>query len=181
MYKKISLIALFIISFFAKQIVAQSNGDRVESIKVAYLSEKLNLDPKTAERFWPIYNQYDDEMRKVIQESKRANDTRSVEEILDQEQKAVDVKRKYSGLFQKVINGEQLSNLYQAEKEFHKILLRRMNRMENRQQQRQDAPRMERPRQRMERNDMNQAPAPSQRPMRESRPEAPAPARRPSR
>ncbi|GBL35265.1 hypothetical protein EMGBS15_08600 [Filimonas sp.] len=127
-----TLLVLFqILSFTA---FAQGRADKVESIKVAYLSEKLNLDPKTAERFWPVYNQYDDEMHKVLQESRKANDSRSAEEILDQEQKAIDIKRKYSVLFQKVISGEQLTKLFQSEKEFNRILLRRMNKMEQKKQ-----------------------------------------------
>jgi hypothetical protein len=124
------ILPIIVISFstFAQR------GEKVESIKIAYLSEKLNLDPKTAEKFWPIYNQYDDEMRTVIQESKKANDTRTVEEIIDQEQKAIDIKRKYNALFLKVLSNEQATKLYQSEKEFHRILLRRMNKIDRRAQ-----------------------------------------------
>lgn len=134
MNKKIILIAILLLQIFTFQLHAQDRGSKVESIKIAFLSERLNLDPKTAEKFWPIYNQYDDEMRKVVQESKRSNDNRTAEEILDQEQKAIDIKRKYSAIFLKVISNEQLTSLFQAEKEFNKMLLRRMNKAEQRQQ-----------------------------------------------
>ena len=110
---------------------AQNRSDKVESIKIAFLSQQLHLDPKTAERFWPIYNQYDEEMHQVLRDSRKANDQRSVEDILDQEQRAIDIKRRYSVLFLKVISNEQLSKLYQAEHEFNRMLIRRMNRMEN--------------------------------------------------
>ncbi len=125
---------LFFLQMVSFNAFTQSRADKVESIKVAYLSEKLNLDTKTAERFWPVYNQYDDEMRQVLQESRKVNDNRSAEEILDQEQKAIDIKRKYSAMFQKVISGEQLTQLFQSEKEFNRILLRRMNKMEQKKQ-----------------------------------------------
>ena len=140
MNKKQIIINFLILCFLSMSSFAQNKGDKVESIKVAYLAEKLNLDSKTAERFWPIYNQYDDEMKQVIQESKRSNDNRDPEEILDREQKAIDIKRKYSVLFLKVISNEQLSQLYQSEKEFHRMLIKRMNRMENRQQRMQENP-----------------------------------------
>ena len=129
----ISLICL-VIQFVTYNALAQNRQGKVESIKVAYLSEKLNLDPKTAERFWPVYNQYDDEMRHVKQDLKRANDNRTADEILDQEQRVIDIKRKYGTQFLKVISNEQLGQLFQSEKEFNHMLLRRMNKMENRQQ-----------------------------------------------
>jgi len=139
MYKKILFTALLIFQIISFPATAQQKGEKVESIKVAYISQKVNLDPPTAERFWPLYNQYSDEMRKVL-DSKKATDNRSAEEILDQEQKAIDIKRKYSTIFLKVISNEQLTQLFQAEKEFNRMLLRRMNNMENRQQRREENP-----------------------------------------
>ncbi len=153
MYKQFLLTTFLFLQILSLPMMAQ-NGGRVESLKVAYLSEKLNLDPKTAEKFWPLYNQYDDEMRKVIQESKKPNDNRTAEEILDQEQKAIDIKRKYSALFLKVLSNQQLTQLFQSEKQFNIILRQRMNKIENRQERMQETPneRMQnRPR-------MNQAP-----------------------
>lgn len=127
----IGLVVFFQLSAF--NALAQSRQGKVESIKVAYLSEKLNLDPKTAERFWPVYNQYDDEMHNAINDLKRGNDSRSADQILDREQRTIDIKRKYSAQFLKVISNDQLGRLFQSEKEFNQILLRRMNKMENRQ------------------------------------------------
>ena len=140
MIKKLYILNLFILLMFSISAIAQNRGDKVEGIKVAYLAEKLNLDSRTAERFWPIYNQYDDEMKQVIAESKKSNDSRDSEEILDREQKAIDIKRKYSTQFLKVISNEQLSQLFQSEKEFHRMLIKRMNKIENRQQRIQENP-----------------------------------------
>lgn len=102
-------------------------GERVESLKIAFISGKLNLDPKTAERFWPIYNQYEQELKVVAQEYKAAkkSDDVSADDLLDQQQKVIDLKRKYNSIFLKVINNEQLNRLYQAEKEFRQMVMRR--------------------------------------------------------
>ncbi len=105
---------------------AYSQGDKIRSLKVSYLTEQLNLDPQTAERFWPIYRQYEDELRSVVQEKKmNKDDTRSSYEILNQEQKALDIKRKYNTLFSKVLTGNQVSQLYQSEKEFRQMVINR--------------------------------------------------------
>ncbi len=93
------IISLSLLLLFTTLLNAQNRGERVETAKVAFLSERLQLAPQTAEKFWPIYHQYDEEIRTLLQEKRNKNDERSAEEILDQEQKALDIKRKYSALF----------------------------------------------------------------------------------
>jgi len=150
--KNIFLISLFFtlsIPMFAQQ----GKGNRVESLKIAYLSNQLNLDPKTAELFWPIYNNYQNELEAVVLERRKLNhdDNRTAEEILDQEQKALDIKKKYNAQFLKVMDNNQINRLYQSEKEFRKIIMRRSERMQNRQDagneqpNRMESPRMNRP------------------------------------
>lgn len=150
--KKTYLISLFLtlsIPLFAQQ----GKGNRVESLKIAYLSNQLNLDPKTAELFWPIYNNYQNELEAVVLERRKLNhdDNRTAEEILDQEQKALDIKKKYNAQFLKVMDNNQINRLYQSEKEFRKIIMRRSERMQNRQDagneqpNRMESPRMNRP------------------------------------
>ncbi len=114
--------------------VFSQRGGKIESLKVGYLTNKLNLDPKTAEKFWPLYHQYENEMMAVVQERRmmNKNDTRNADEILDQEQKALDIKRKYNALFSKVISGEQLNQLYTAEKDFRQIIINRAQKREMR-------------------------------------------------
>ncbi len=128
--KHLFVLVAFLIQF---SVAFAQKGERIESLKIAHLSGKLNLDPKTAERFWPIYNQYEHEMQQIVLEKRRMNqnDTRSADEILDQEQKAIDLKRKYNAQFIKVIDNNQLNQLYQAEKEFRQMLLKRSQRMDN--------------------------------------------------
>lgn len=184
----VPLLSALLLVFLSLAAKAQrpGRGERIESLKIAHISGKMNLDPQTAERFWPLYNQYEAELQQVVMERKRMNqnDTRSVEDILEQEQKALDIKRKYSTLFLKVIDNNQLNQLVQAEKEFRQMLIRRSRRMEEnpstqpgggfRRNFPADAPRNERR--------MQQAPDRPQAAPREFRNQAaPAPDRRPAR
>ena len=41
-------------------------GGRIESLKIAFLTKKLNLSPEEAQRFWPIYNNYAGEIRQHV-------------------------------------------------------------------------------------------------------------------
>lgn len=138
--KKYLLIA--VITFCALASIAQpaQRGERVHTLKIAYLSEQLNLSPATAEKFWPIYNQYEEEMQSLVRERKQKNDNRSVDDILDQEQKALDIKRKYSALFLKVIDNNQLNTLYRAEKDFRQMVMRRAQQREAREGRQESRP-----------------------------------------
>lgn len=131
--KKILIFSLLILFNITAYTQPNSKGERIESLKIAHISSKLNLDPQTAERFWPVYHQYENELMQVVKERRRLNqsDSRSAEDILDQEQKALDIKKKYNAQFQRIINPEQLNTLYGAEKEFRQMLMRKARRNEN--------------------------------------------------
>jgi membrane-bound ClpP family serine protease len=124
--KKLLVLMLFMIS---TSLGLAQRGERVASIKVAFIANKLNLDPKTAERFWPVYNQYDEELHNLIEEKRRAKkDDASVEDMIDTEQKVVDLRKKYTAQFSKIISNDQIATLFRAEKEFRQMLLRRAGR-----------------------------------------------------
>ena len=36
----------------------QGDGGRLKAYQIAYLTNKLNLKPEEAQRFWPVFNQY---------------------------------------------------------------------------------------------------------------------------
>ncbi|MEZ5047050.1 MAG: hypothetical protein R2831_08655 [Chitinophagaceae bacterium] len=144
-------ILLFICLSTQLSFAQNKKGERIESLKIAYLNDKLNLDPATAERFWPIYHQYEAELENLIRERQSNSDKRSVDDILDTEQKALDIKRKYNAIFLKVLSNNQLSTMYSAEKEFRRMVIRRS----------QQSPRSERPmmnRQQMQQREAIQAP-----------------------
>ena len=48
------LLTLIAFLLFSQLSIAQEKGEKIESIKIAYLTEKLSIDPKTGERFWPL-------------------------------------------------------------------------------------------------------------------------------
>ena len=70
----------------------------------------------------------------MLQEQRRLNqnESRSADDILDQEQKALDIKRKYSNIFSKIISQSQLNQLYQAERDFRQMIINRSQKREAR-------------------------------------------------
>ncbi|HLG04086.1 MAG TPA: hypothetical protein VI731_10860, partial [Bacteroidia bacterium] len=86
MMKNILLIPVFLLSFLAGRLDAQSQkgrpdsvqtgtgAERVQALKVAFITKHLNLTPAEAEKFWPVYNEYQDKreaVRRLQQENRK--------------------------------------------------------------------------------------------------------------
>lgn len=44
----------------------KKDWEKIKSLKVAYITEKLSLDSKEAQKFWPIYNEYEEKRHALI-------------------------------------------------------------------------------------------------------------------
>lgn len=68
--KRIILFGLIITAFILPQkLMSQAgNMDRMDSYKIAFFTRRLNLTPAEAEKFWPVYNEYDNKRIKLQQE-----------------------------------------------------------------------------------------------------------------
>ncbi|MEO6313419.1 MAG: hypothetical protein ABIU63_17470 [Chitinophagaceae bacterium] len=127
--KKILLILLLIVG--AGSWVKAQDGQRLEAYKIAYLTKKLNLSPEEAQRFWPVYNKYTEDIRSIRQDQKDKNLTE-----IDMEEKILGVRKKYNGEFSKAISAEKVNTFFRSEKDFkveiQRVLQeRRMNRQQN--------------------------------------------------
>jgi len=137
--KKLLLIITMFLTVGATALKAQddddgkqNNGGRVEALKIAYLTKKLNLSTEEAQKFWPIYNKYAEEIRKVRLEA-RANKDKEI----DTEEKILGIRKKYNGEFVKALSSEKVNSFFKAEKEFGGFLQkelqeRRQQRLDNR-------------------------------------------------
>ena len=64
--KNLFFVALLLIGILPS--VAQSEDshrERIRSLKAAYITDQLDLTSEEAQSFWPIYNQYHKERRKL--------------------------------------------------------------------------------------------------------------------
>jgi hypothetical protein len=114
--------------------VKEGGGSRIEALKIAFLTKKLNLSTEEAQKFWPIYNQYVSEIRKT-----RIDARQNKEGELPTEEKILNIRKKYNGEFGKALSSEKVNTFFKAEKDFgagvqKELMERRMQRMENRKQ-----------------------------------------------
>lgn len=85
-YKNYKMKQLIIAMFFFFPIVtmAQKPGERnneIESYRIAYLTQKLDLSPEEAKIFWPIYNDWQREQTNLRKERMQMISFRKITEI----------------------------------------------------------------------------------------------------
>ena len=106
-------------------------GAKLQALKIAWLTKKLDLSPEEAQRFWPVYNKYTDEIRAVRRDQKEKNTP-----VLDVEDKILAIRKKYNGEFSKALSAEKANTFFRSERDFgneirKELQERRMNRQLN--------------------------------------------------
>lgn len=133
--KQFLLIAALFLGVTAISVAQDDNpndGGRIEAMKIAYLTKKLNLSTDEAQKFWPIYNKYIDEVRKTRLDA-RLNKLGEI----NTEEKLLDIRKRFNGEFGKALSLEKVNSFFRAEKEFgtflqKELLERRQQRLDNR-------------------------------------------------
>ncbi|GAB2679831.1 hypothetical protein GCM10027036_37490 [Flavihumibacter cheonanensis] len=126
--KYIFTLLFFIGSFQLITQAQQRDGERLEALKVAYLTKKLNLNTEEAQKFWPVYNDYMADLKKVRQENRGGDE-------LKREEKLLEVRKKYQASFSKALSPDRANQFFKAEKEFYGYVQKEL---QERRQQRQD-------------------------------------------
>jgi hypothetical protein len=49
------------------------NSDRIEALRIAFITQQLNLSPGEAEKFWPVYNDYQGQRNAIQIEKLKLN------------------------------------------------------------------------------------------------------------
>jgi Skp family chaperone for outer membrane proteins len=126
MKKLLLIFTLFTLTCTGLQ--AQQGQEKLEALKIAFITRQLNLSTDEAQKFWPVYNQYTAESRKIHQEYKDKDQ-------LEMQQKLLDLKKKYKPEFLKVISNDKFEKLLVVEDQWRDKLKQEL---ERRRQQRQD-------------------------------------------
>lgn len=113
-------------------------GERVEAAKVAYITTRLNLTTIQAQQFWPVFNEFEAGKKKIRKQLRLLKtDNMMVDATEDQlktdikkmfslRQEELDLEKSFAEKFLKTITAKQLSEFYMAEREFTKMLLKRI-------------------------------------------------------
>ena len=124
---------------YAQDELESSKREKLDALKVAYLTNQLNLTPTEAQAFWPLYNELEGKMHdlrkqkrenRITTKQKHAEMTdaqlsAAVDRELTLEQQELDLKKVYNERFKKILPMKKVAQLYAAEHGFRKELLHR--------------------------------------------------------
>ncbi|GAB2694659.1 hypothetical protein GCM10027037_17730 [Mucilaginibacter koreensis] len=106
--------------------------NRIEATKENYILSQLNLSPDEADRFLPVYRQYQQELVSIRRQKRRnnsseqSNGTEQINREMQFNQQLYEVKRRYNTEFLKILSPQKVSVLYKSEKQFNDELIRQM-------------------------------------------------------
>ncbi|MFN9494343.1 MAG: hypothetical protein ACK57D_14935 [Sphingobacteriales bacterium] len=126
--RKILYLILVLLPFLgmAQDGIRDESKQRLEAIQIAYLTKELSLTTQDAEKFWPVYNKYQDELRGLLKNG-------GEEDVLTRQQKALDIRKKYKPDFVKILGTDRTNKLFQSEDKFREMVKREL---QNRQKRR---------------------------------------------
>ncbi|MDE3211973.1 MAG: hypothetical protein KGM98_01965, partial [Bacteroidota bacterium] len=107
MKKYLLLLFVILIVPFAK--TQAQNGEKIQALKIAFITQRLQLTPQEAQQFWPIYDQYQTEIRNLQLDYRNGP-------ALENEEKLLNIRKKYEPSFQRVLGPDKTNRLFNAER-----------------------------------------------------------------
>lgn len=130
--KPLLITLIFLLNIFT--CIAQEPpkaGVNVQGLKIAYITRELNLSTDEAQKFWPLYFGYFDDLKKARNESK--------DDVIAFDEKALVIKKRYFSDFKKVLTTDERANkVFLVDRNFGAIIKKEI---QNRQKLRNNLPR----------------------------------------
>ena len=112
-----------------------AQSPKIDKARIQFITEKLNLEPAVAQKFWPVYNEYVDklksirhERRKLFKEYNYSNNPTEAEQFLKKysqlETAEEQLKLEYIQKFKQIIGTVKTAHLIRAEEEFRLELVK---------------------------------------------------------
>jgi Spy/CpxP family protein refolding chaperone len=84
---KTNILLLFLLtsfSFYAQGDKMKDKKEQIKALKVSFLTTELDLTTREAEKFWPIYNTFDDKQFEIRHQKMKAFKNRMSDSAIDQ-------------------------------------------------------------------------------------------------
>ena len=124
----LTILITFSIFIAGAQQPDNKKGERLQALKIAFITHKLDLTSEEAQRFWPVYNMYETELKQLMVANKGGD-------VIDNEEKVLNLRKRYRSEFVRVVGQPKMNKLFMAEKDFRGALLRKLRNSQNQQRQ----------------------------------------------
>ncbi len=134
---------LFVFSslhFYAQDDSFREKKQQIKAMKVAFITGELNLTSSEAEKFWPIYNTFDEKQFELRHQKmrgyyKKIQDTEFdkltekeanvlLNQIQDSEEQLFDLRMKFTANLKEILPSVKILRLKKAEEDFNRKLLK---------------------------------------------------------
>lgn len=138
--KIISLLFIIMSSLIFAQPRFQQKKEQIKALKIAYITDELQLTPEESAKFWPLYNTYDDKQKELRQEKLKSYMNRlnngDIDKMSDKEatvflnqmetteDEVYQSRKKFIASLKGVISPVKIIKLKKAEEEFNRKLLK---------------------------------------------------------
>ncbi|KLT71458.1 MULTISPECIES: hypothetical protein [Flavobacterium] len=140
--KNILPILLFFVSFsfYAQSDKSDEKREKIKAYKVSFLTTELELTSTEAEKFWPVYNAYDDKqfelrhdkmkmyLRKLDDDNINSLSEKEAAALLSQiestDKELYLLREKYSANLKKILSAKKILKLKKSEDDFNRKLLK---------------------------------------------------------
>ena len=140
--KNILPLLLFLVSFsfYAQGGKIDEKREKIKAYKVSFLTTELELTPSEAEKFWPIYNAFDDKQFELRHQKMKTylarlddDNINSISEkeaaVLLSQMESTDkelylLREKYNSNLKKILSAKKILKLKKSEDDFNRKLLK---------------------------------------------------------
>jgi len=131
-----SLLVLMSLEGFAQRQEQRGyDREKLESARIAFITNRLDLRPEQAEKFWPLFNQYNEQrsaiMETLVSLNRTSMDNMSdaqakeiIQKRLTHQQKMLDLEVAFMESITKVISPKQAVQLSGVNREFTRQIYR---------------------------------------------------------
>lgn len=140
--KNLSIATLSLLLLFSAT-VAGARGvkeNKIKAKKVAFFTQKLNLNTDEAEVFWPVYNEYQEQRENLFEQRKSIHDQfarslhkMSIKEVEESLAKLVAISKgeaelleAYVAKFKDILPDRKVAQLFVVEEDYKRFLLQQI-------------------------------------------------------
>ncbi len=131
---------LILVTVFAYGQASKTERESIRKQKVEFFNRNLKLSKAEAEKFWPVYNDYQNHKNKISSEKRalmryymqnadymsEAEVTETLEKYLSYEKKETDLLISFSDKLRNVLPDEKVLKVYVTEVQFKNYLLKQL-------------------------------------------------------
>ncbi len=130
-------LILIVLPFARSAAQNQNNMEKLNAYRIAFFTRRMNLTQQEAEKFWPVYNDFQDKRNRIQQQRMSLNRSinqnelnMSEKELIEAGDKMIELQVQEAALaqefhkkFKEILPPAKVIRLYQAENQYRLMLL----------------------------------------------------------